>query len=44
MPARLLVRLHPGRTFHADPLSPESKSVGRPYIHGMKFSCKDPET
>ena len=42
--AQILVRLHSGRTFYADPPAPEKKPVGRPYRHGRKVSCKDPET
>ena len=42
--AQILVRLHPGRTFYAQPDLPPKRSVGRPVRHGAKFSCKDPET
>ena len=42
--AQILVRLHSGRTFYADPPEPERKPVGRPHRHGAKFSCKDPKT
>ena len=41
---QMLVRLHSGRTFYAQPDLPPKGSVGRPVRHGAKFSCKDPET
>lgn len=42
--AQLLVRLHCTRAFYADPLTPERRPVGRPFVHGEKFDLKDPET
>ena len=42
--AQILVRLHSGRTFYARPELPPKRPVGRPFRHGAKFSCKDPET
>jgi hypothetical protein len=41
---QILVRLHSGRTFYADPPALESRPVGRPHLHGEKFACKDPST
>jgi hypothetical protein len=41
-PAQILVRLHSGRTFYAEPERPRKRPVGRPFRHGEKFSCKDP--
>ena len=43
-PAQILVRLHSGRTFYAEPEPPPRRPVGRPFRHGKKFSCKDPGT
>jgi hypothetical protein len=43
-PAQILVRLHSGRTFYADPPIPERRPVGRPFVHGKKFDLKDPST
>lgn len=43
-PAQILVRLHSGRTFYADPPTPELRPVGRPLMHGKKFDLKDPRT
>jgi len=43
-PLQILVRLHPGRTFYADPPTPEHRPVGRPFVHGKKFDLKDPKT
>jgi hypothetical protein len=40
--AQLLVRLHSGRTFYADPKPPFKRPVGRPFRHGKKFDLKDP--
>jgi hypothetical protein len=42
--AQLLVRLHSGRVFYADPPAPERRPVGRPLCHGDKFDCKDTST
>jgi hypothetical protein len=42
--AQILVRLHSGRTFYAEPELPPKRPVGRPLRHGAKFSCKDPDT
>lgn len=42
--AQILVRLHSGRAFYAEPELPPKRPVGRPYRHGKKFSCKDPST
>jgi hypothetical protein len=42
--AQILVRLHSGRTFYAEPEPPSKRPVGRPFRHGRKFSCKDPRT
>lgn len=42
--AQILVRLHSGRTFYADPLRPEHRPVGRPFVHGKKFDLKEPKT
>jgi hypothetical protein len=42
--AQILVRLHSGRTFYAQPEPPPKRPVGRPFRHGTKFSCKDPKT
>jgi hypothetical protein len=39
--ARILVRLHPGRTFYADPPEPERRSIGPPSVHGEKFDLKE---
>jgi len=41
---QILVRLHSGRVFYADPLTPERRPVGRPFVHGKKFDLKDPQT
>jgi hypothetical protein len=40
--AQILVRLHSGRTFYADPPTPERRPVGRPFVHGEKFDLKAP--
>ena len=42
--AQILVRLHSGRTFYAEPEIPPKRPVGRPSRHGRRFSCKDPRT
>ena len=42
--AQILVRVHSGRSFYADPERPSKRPVGRPFRHGSKFSCKDPAT
>ena len=42
--AQILVRLHSGRTFYAEPEIPPKKPVGRPFRHGRRFACKDPRT
>ncbi len=42
--AQVLVRLHSGRTFYAEPELPPKRPVGRPLWHGAKFCCKDPDT
>lgn len=42
--AHLLVRLHSGRTFYADPEPPPKSPVGRPHRHGKKLDLKDPKT
>ena len=42
--AQILVRLHSGRTFYAEPELPPKRPVGRPFRHGARFSCKDPRT
>jgi hypothetical protein len=39
--AQILVRLNSGRTFYADPPTPERRPVGRPFVHGRKFDLKD---
>jgi hypothetical protein len=41
---QILVRLHSGRTFYADPKRSLERPVGRPNRHGKKFACKDPDT
>jgi DDE superfamily endonuclease len=41
---QVLVRLHSGRTFYAEPEVPAKRPVGRPFRHGRKFSCKDSDT
>jgi len=43
-PAQILVRLHSGRAFYADPPTPERRPVGRPFVHGKKFDLKDPSS
>ncbi len=43
-PAQILVRLHSGRVFYADPPTPDRRPVGRPSVHGEKFDLKDPDT
>ncbi len=42
--AQILVRLHSGRTFYAEPELPPKRPVGRPHRHGEKFSCEDTST
>jgi len=42
--AQILVRLHSGRTFYAEPEIPPKRPVGRPCRHGAKFDCKRPST
>ncbi len=42
--AQILVRLHSSRTFYAKPEPPPKRPVGRPFRHGRKFSCKNPDT
>ena len=42
--AQILVRLHSGRTFYAEPELPPKRPVGRPHRHGERFSCNDPST
>ena len=42
--AQILVRLHSGRTFYAEPELPPKQPVGRPFRHGARFSCKDSGT
>ena len=42
--AQILVRLHSGRVFYADPPTPERRPVGRPFVHGKKFDLKDLDT
>ena len=42
--AQILVRLHSGRTFYAEPEPLPKRPVGRPFRHGTKFSCKDSST
>jgi DDE superfamily endonuclease len=42
--AQILVRLHSGRVFYADPPTPERRPVGRPFVHGKKFDLKDLNT
>ncbi len=42
--AQILVRLHSGRVFYADPPTPERRPVGRPFVHGRKFDLKDSRT
>jgi hypothetical protein len=42
--AQILVRLHSGRTFYAEPEIPQERPVDRPFRHGKKFACKDPKT
>lgn len=41
--AQLLVRLHSGRVFHADPEPRSPRPVGRPIRHGKRFDLKDPK-
>ena len=41
---QILVRLHSTRAFYADPLTPERRSVGRPFVHGKKSDLKDPSS
>lgn len=40
--AQILMRLHSGRVFYADPEPLSKRPVGRPYRHGEKFDLKDP--
>jgi hypothetical protein len=42
--AQILVRLHSGRVFYADPPIPKRQPIGRPCRHGEKFDCKNPST
>ena len=42
--AQILVRLHSGRTFYAEPDISKKRPVGRPFRHGARFSCRDPGT
>jgi hypothetical protein len=42
--AQILVRLHSGRVFYADPPMTKHRPVGRPFRHGKRFDCKDPST
>jgi hypothetical protein len=42
--AQILVRLHSGRTFYADPLCSAKRPVGRPHRHLEKFDLKDAKT
>jgi hypothetical protein len=42
--AQILVRLHSGRTFYADPPTLERRPVGRPCLHGKKFDLKNPKS
>ncbi|MDP9424606.1 MAG: transposase [Actinomycetota bacterium] len=42
--AQVLVRLHSGRTFYADPPKRDYRPVGQPFRHSKKFSCKDSST
>lgn len=42
--AQILVRLHSGRAFYADPPTLEHRPVGRPFVHGKKFDLKDSKT
>jgi hypothetical protein len=42
--AQILVRLHSGRTFYAEPKRPPKRPIGRPHGHGAKFSCENPST
>src|SRR3712207_5554042 len=42
--AQILVRLHSGRALYAELEPPSKRSVGRPFRHGARFSCKDPGT
>jgi len=42
--AQILVRLHSGRVFYADPPASKRRPVGRPFVHGEKFDLKDQET
>ena len=39
--AQILVRLHSGRAFYADPPTLERRPVGRPFVHGKKFDLRD---
>jgi hypothetical protein len=41
---QILVRLHSGRTFYAEPEIPPKRPAGRPFRHGRRFACKDPRT
>jgi hypothetical protein len=42
--AQILVRLHSGRVFYADPEPLSKRPVGRPRRHGKRFDLKDPKT
>jgi hypothetical protein len=42
--AQILVRLHSGRTFYAEPELPPERPVGRPFRQGARFSCRDVDT
>jgi hypothetical protein len=42
--AQLLVRLHSGRVFYAEPELPKRRPVGRPFVHGKRFDLKDPSS
>lgn len=41
---QILVRLHSGRAFYAEPDRPAKRPIGRPFRHGAKLDCKEPKT
>lgn len=43
-PVQLLARLHSGRVFYSEPKASHKRPVGRPFRHGARFSCKEPDT
>ena len=40
----VLVRISSKRVFHSDPVVPPPGTVGRPRLHGRRFSLSDPKT